>query len=157
MLVYVVLAAAGLNLAQERSGNRSLFANPLAPDIKNRVNEIKQRQKFRPFAPIVLDEYANDIFDLKPNVDYSYMQYAVKCKDQLKFGAICHIDGTARVQVLKRCQNPWLYDLIKLFHKKTGCPMLLNTSLNVKGEPLVNSLCDCINFADKYNVKVFKP
>lgn len=138
-------------------GNRSLLANPLAPDIKNRVNEIKQRQKFRPFAPIVLDEFANDIFDLMPNVDYSYMQYAVKCKDPLKFSAICHVDGTSRVQVLKRSQNQWLYDLIKSFHEKTECPLLLNTSLNVKGEPLVNDICDCANFANKYHVKVFVP
>ena len=113
------------------------------------------RQKFRPFAPVVLDKYASDIFELDHRVDYSYMQFVVRCKKPKKYPAICHYDGTSRVQVLKREQNPWLYDLIEKFHSMTGCPLLLNTSLNIKGEPLVNNEEHAKAFEEKYNIRVF--
>jgi carbamoyltransferase len=136
-------------------GNRSLIADPRGDDIKDLVNSIKKRQKFRPFAPIVLDKYASTYFDISDNVDYSYMQYVVKCKCPELLPAICHVDGTSRVQILKYDANPWLYNLIEEFMNRTGCPVILNTSLNVKGQPLVNDAEDAEAFSNCYNVKVF--
>lgn len=134
-------------------GNRSLLADPRGSDIKDRVNDIKQRQKFRPFAPAVLEEHAHEIFEMPTN-KIPYMQYTVKCKLPDIYPAICHIDNTSRVQTVSKKDNPGFYSLIKLFYEKTGCPMLLNTSLNIKGQPIVDNERDAINFENYYNVKV---
>jgi len=138
-------------------GNRSLFADPRTLEMKDRVNEIKQRQKFRPFAPVILEEYAHEYFNLKElNLTNSpYMQYTVRCKNPKAFPAIVHVDGTSRIQTVNRKQNPGLYDLLCRFHESTGCPMLLNTSLNIRGMPMVDDEQDGKLFEKKYNVKVF--
>jgi carbamoyltransferase len=135
-------------------GNRSLLADPRDPKIKSMVNNIKQRQQFRPFAPVIMEEYVHDYFRMPTNSS-PYMQYAVKCRYSKKFPAIVHIDKTSRVQTVNRHQNAELYDLLKLWNEKTGCPMLLNTSLNVKGKPMVNDEKDCKEWEDTYGVKVF--
>jgi carbamoyltransferase len=135
-------------------GNRSLLADPCDPNIKSIVNDIKQRQQFRPFAPVILEEYVHDYFRMPTNAS-PYMQYAVKCKKSKKFPAIVHIDKTSRVQTVNRSQNAELYDLLKLWHEKTGCPMLLNTSLNIKGKPMVNDEKDCNDWEKTYGIKVF--
>ena len=134
-------------------GNRSLLADPRGPDIKDKVNEIKKRQKFRPFAPSILEEHAHEIFDLPKN-KIPYMQYIAKCKKPEAYPAICHIDNTSRVQTVSKNDNPGYYQLIKNFYKKTGCPMLLNTSLNIKGQPIVNTVEDAKAFENHYGVKV---
>ena len=134
-------------------GNRSLIADPRGNDIKDRVNVIKKRQKFRPFAPSVLEEHAHEIFDL-PVDRASYMQFTAKCKYPKKYPAICHVDGTSRVQTINRKENRGYYDLIKRFYKETGCPMVLNTSLNIKGQPIVNTKQDGRDFEKFYGVKV---
>ena len=134
-------------------GNRSLIADPRGDDIKDRVNVIKKRQKFRPFAPSVLEEHTHEIFDL-PVERASYMQFTAKCKYPEKYPAICHIDGTSRVQTINRKENRGYYDLIKRFYKETGCPMVLNTSLNIKGQPIVNTKQDGKDFEKFYGVKV---
>tara|TARA_R100001594_G_scaffold131182_2_gene170669 strand:+ start:1116 stop:2582 length:1467 start_codon:yes stop_codon:yes gene_type:complete len=134
-------------------GNRSLIADPRGNDIKDRMNVIKKRQKFRPFAPSVLEEYAHEIFEL-PVKRASYMQFTAKCKFPDKYPAICHVDGTSRVQTINRKENPGYYDMIKRFYDKTGCPMVLNTSLNIKGQPIVNTKQDGKDFEKHYNVKV---
>jgi carbamoyltransferase len=134
-------------------GNRSLIADPRGNDIKDRMNVIKKRQKFRPFAPSVLEEYAHEIFDL-PVKRASYMQFTAKCKFPDLYPAICHVDGTSRVQTVNRKENPGYYDMIKRFYNKTGCPMVLNTSLNIKGQPIVNTKQDGKDFEKHYNVKV---
>jgi len=134
-------------------GNRSLIADPRGNDIKDRMNVIKKRQKFRPFAPSVLEEHAHEIFDL-PVKKASYMQFTAKCKFPDKYPAICHVDGTSRVQTINRKENPGYYDMIKRFYKKTGCPMVLNTSLNIKGQPIVNTKQDGKDFEKHYGVKV---
>jgi len=131
-------------------GNRSLIADPRDPSVKDRVNEIKRRQKFRPFAPVVLEEFAEDYFYGGNN----YMQYAVKCKSK-ELTSIQHIDTTSRVQILKKEDNPQFYDLLTLWYEKTGCPVLLNTSLNIKGEPIVNDYDDVVKWQKTYKVKVF--
>jgi carbamoyltransferase len=135
-------------------GNRSLLADPRGDDIKDRVNNIKFRQKFRPFSPSILEEYVDDYFEM---VTYTspYMQYVVKCKFPEQYPAIVHVDGTSRVQTVNKKESPGYWNLINEFYKKTGCPMLLNTSLNIKGEPLVNSNRDAIAFELEHNIKVF--
>ena len=135
-------------------GNRSLLADPRDPQIKSMVNNIKQRQQFRPFAPVIMEEYVHDYFRMPTNSS-PYMQYAVKCRYSKKFPAIVHIDKTSRVQTVNSQQNAELYDLLKLWNEKTGCPMLLNTSLNIKGKPMVNDEKDCKEWEKTYGVKVF--
>jgi carbamoyltransferase len=135
-------------------GNRSLLADPRGKDIKDKVNKIKKRQEFRPFAPSVLEEHAHEIFDM-PVRKSQYMQFVAPCKYPEKYPAICHVDGTSRVQTVCKDDNPNYYKLIKDFYKQTGCPMVLNTSLNIKGQPIVNTYLDGVAFSKKYGVKVF--
>ena len=135
-------------------GNRALIADPRGGEIKDKVNEIKRRQKFRPFAPMIMEEYAHEFFDL-PVDAVPYMQFTAPCKHPAAFPAICHVDNSARVQTVNEKQNPKVYALLKAWYLKTGCPMLLNTSLNIKGQPLVNTWEDAEEFSKRYNVKVF--
>ncbi len=135
-------------------GNRSLIADPRGGSIKDKVNDIKRRQRFRPFAPMVLEEHAHSIFDL-PVAASPYMQFTAQCKYPTEFPAICHHDGSARVQTVNEQDNPQVYALLSEFFNRTGCPMLLNTSLNIKGQPLVDDWRDAKAFSKKYGVKVF--
>ena len=134
-------------------GNRSLLADPRENNIKDSINEIKQRQKFRPFAPAILAELSHNYFDI-PGGSSSYMQVVARCRHPELFPAIVHIDGTSRVQTVKADGSPFR-QLLELWYQKTGCPMLLNTSLNIKGKPMVNNHVDLKNFQAKYGVKVF--
>ena len=133
-------------------GNRSLLADPRGIDIKDRVNDIKQRQRFRPFAPAILEEYAQDYFDGSTG---PYMQFTARCKFPELYPAIVHADGTSRVQTVSSKDTTGLRKLLERWYEETGCPMLLNTSLNIKGKPMVNNLTDAQEFATMYNVKVF--
>jgi carbamoyltransferase len=135
-------------------GNRSLLADPTRPDIKDKVNAIKRRQKFRPFAPVILEQHAAEYFDMPVEVS-PYMQFTARCKFPAKFPAIIHVDGTSRVQTVNEQQHPGLFELLTRWHEETGCPMLLNTSLNIKGFPMVNDKKDAAMFQGMYNVKVF--
>ena len=133
-------------------GNRTLTADPRGDTIKDKVNEIKKRQKFRPFAPMILEEYVDEYFDGPTG---PYMQFVAKCKHPKEFPAIVHKDGTSRVQTVNKQQHPDLHDLLTRFKDKTGCPMLLNTSLNIKGMPIVNDEQDAFNFSKYYQTLVF--
>jgi carbamoyltransferase len=137
-------------------GNRSLLADPRGNDIKDKVNEIKKRQKFRPFAPAILEEHLGEYFKI-PTSKSPYMQFVAEAKMITKknFPAIIHADGTSRVQTVSKEDNPGFRKLLEEWYAKTGCPMLLNTSLNIKGEPLVNTEKQAKDFENKYNVKVF--
>lgn len=135
-------------------GNRSLIADPRGVDVKDRVNNIKHREMFRPFAPIIMEHLAHSYFEM-PVESAPYMQFTAKCKFPEKFPAICHFDGTSRVQTLRREQNPKFYALMEAFYEKTGCPIVLNTSLNIKGQPLVNTWQEALDFGEHYGVKVF--
>jgi len=135
-------------------GNRSLIADPRGGTIKDQVNDIKKRQRFRPFAPMIMEEYAHEFFEL-PVESSPYMQFTAKCKFPELFPAICHFDGSSRVQTVNKEQNENIYNLLKGFYLKTGCPILLNTSLNIKGQPLVDTWEDALRFAKTYGVKVF--
>jgi carbamoyltransferase len=135
-------------------GNRSLLADPRGLDIKDRVNEIKRRQKFRPFAPVILAEHVDEFFDMPRGwSDASYMQIVAQCRRPDLFPAICHVDGTSRVQTVSD-NGSGIRQLLEAWYNKTGCPMLLNTSLNIRGEPMVNDRADADRFEKLYNVKV---
>ena len=136
-------------------GNRSLLADPRGPEIKDLVNQIKRRQKFRPFAPAIIEEHVNEYFDLPTGVKNTpYMQYTAACTHGKTFPAIIHYDNTSRVQTVSKSDNEGFYELLEAWKKETGCPILLNTSLNIKGQPIVNDVADGKAFTKKYGVKV---
>jgi len=136
-------------------GNRSLLADPRGEDIKDLVNSIKKRQKFRPFAPAILEEDVNEYFTLPKAVQNTpYMQFTAVCTHGKDFPAIIHHDSTSRVQTVRKTDNPGFHALLTEWKKQTGCPILLNTSLNIKGQPIVNDRDDGKAFTNKYGVKV---
>ena len=130
-------------------GNRSLVADPRR-DIKDTVNDIKRRQKFRPFAPAILEEYADEYFEGPMN---EYMQFVAKAKHDYK--SVTHVDGTARVQIVKKDCESIIRKILEEWMDLTNCPMLLNTSLNIKGKPMVDNEIDKKKWEQKYKVKVF--
>ena len=130
-------------------GNRSLLADPRL-DIKDTLNDIKQRQRFRPFAPAILEEFADDYFIGPMN---EYMQFTAKAIHD--YDAATHVDGTARVQVVKKDCVSVIRPVLEEWYNRTGCPMIINTSLNIKGMPIVNTWDDAEDFMRKYNVAVF--
>lgn len=131
-------------------GARSILADPRSREMKNIVNsKIKFREGFRPFAPVVLYEEATKYFEVegvenqKP-LEYMLAVVPVKKNKRMNLGAITHVDGSARPQLIKKNVNPMYYNLVKSFGQATGVPVLLNTSFNLKGEPLVNSCEDAL-------------
>jgi len=135
-------------------GNRSLLADPRGPDIKDRVNKIKRRQQFRPFAPVILEEHVDMYFDMPVGFpDSRYMQVIARCRHPHIFPAIVHYDNTSRVQTVPD-DGSGIRQLLEAWYKATGCPMLLNTSLNIRGEPMVNDRTDADRFETLYGVTV---
>jgi carbamoyltransferase len=135
-------------------GNRSLLADPRGPDIKDKVNEIKRRQQFRPFAPVILEEFADQFFDMScGSSDNRYMQFIATCRRPDLFPAIVHHDGTSRVQTVPK-DGSGIRELLEKWYLMTECPMLLNTSLNIRGEPMVNTIADAERFSKLYGVPV---
>ncbi len=124
-------------------GHRSILASPLFEDMKRHVNlNIKKREGFRPFAPIVLEDDAKAWFK---NCNISkYMLYTYKSDRANEIPSCIHEDKTARVQTLAKADNEKLYAVMDLFYKKTDCPVLINTSFNVRGEPIVESPLDAL-------------
>ena len=119
-------------------GNRSILADPRNASMKDILNEkIKHRESFRPFAPSVLEEYASEYFDI--DVPSPYMLMVAKVKKPEIIPAVTHVDGTGRLQTVSNHANPLYYDLINEFFKITGVPVIINTSMNVMGEPIVNT------------------
>jgi carbamoyltransferase len=136
-------------------GNRSLIADPRGQKMKDLVNSIKRRQSFRPFAPVIKEEKLHDYFTMPVGCNSSpYMQFVGVCKYPEIFPAITHLDKTSRVQTVNSKQHPGLYQLLTEWELITKCPILLNTSLNIKGEPIVDSEIDAIRWSNKYNIKV---
>jgi len=137
-------------------GHRSLLADPRGIEIKDAVNKIKKRQLFRPFAPAILAEHVHDYFDMPMAwEDSPYMQVVATCKKPKDFPAIVHVDGTSRVQTVSKNDSPGFRKLLEAWYAETGCPMLLNTSLNIRGEPMVDDRADADRFEQQYGVKVF--
>ena len=119
-------------------GNRSILADPRDAKMKDILNEkIKHRESFRPFAPSIMEEYVSDYFDI--GIPSPYMLMVTNVKQPKKIPAVTHVDGTGRLQTVSAESNPLYYNLINEFYKITGIPVLINTSMNVMGEPIVNT------------------
>ncbi len=132
---------------QRALGNRSILADPRDAATKDKVNAaVKYREGFRPFAPAVLAEAAKEYFELPDKVSVPFMEavYPVRVDKRAGLGAVVHIDGSGRLQTVERESNALFYDLIAEFGKLTGVPILLNTSFNLNGEPMVSSPTDAI-------------
>jgi len=127
-------------------GNRSLMFDPTKEDGKDFVNLIKKREYFRPFAASVLKDDVHDWFDLRGMEESPSMMYAVNCKEGVaeKIPAVIHVDGTCRIQTVTKEQNEHWYNLISEFKRQTGVPALFNTSFNLGGEPLVETIDDAM-------------
>jgi carbamoyltransferase len=126
-------------------GNRSIIADPRKAEMKDILNKrVKHRQSFRPFAPIVLAERAKEIFEGDEDSPFMLIAKRVRPEWRDKIPAIVHVDGTARVQTVRQDQNEVLYRLLKEFDAITGVPVLINTSFNVKGEPIVETPEDAV-------------
>ena len=127
-------------------GNRSILADPRTAQMKEKLNkQVKHRQAFRPFAPVVLAERAPEIFEDHRDSPFMLLAEAVRPEWRDRIPAVVHVDGTARVQTIREDQNPVLYRLLQAFDRLTGVPVLLNTSFNIKGEPIVETPADAIN------------
>jgi carbamoyltransferase len=127
-------------------GNRSIIFDPRILDGKDLVNIVKKRESFRPFAATVLEEESHNWFDMIGLKSSPFMTYSLDIKEDKKdiVPAIIHVDGTCRIQTINKFQNEEYYNLIKSFYMKTGVPMLLNTSFNLAGEPIVETVEDAL-------------
>ncbi|HTJ72550.1 MAG TPA: carbamoyltransferase C-terminal domain-containing protein [Actinospica sp.] len=134
-------------------GNRSILADPRTGPMKDKVNAIKGRERFRPFAPVVPAEHAADFFEM-PVAATPYMQFTVRCRKPDELPAVIHVDGTSRVQTVTARQHPLLHSVLTEWGRRTGVPVLLNTSLNSRGEPLVNTWEHATAFGDREGVAV---
>jgi carbamoyltransferase len=148
----VAVASGRAEYGPRALGNRSILADPRDPGIKDKVNLIKQREMFRPFAPVVMAEHAHRWFDM--DFESPYMQYTVKCIQPEKIPSVVHIDGTSRVQTVTKDQHPGLYRVLNKFYIQTGVPVLLNTSLNIKGQPLLNDKKDVEDWQKLYKFDI---
>lgn len=148
----VAVASGKAEYGPRALGNRSILADPRDPNIKDKVNLIKKRELFRPFAPVVMEEHAHKWF--KMNFASPYMQYAVECLQPDKIPSVVHKDGTSRVQTVNKNQHPGLYEVLSNWYSISGVPILLNTSLNIKGQPLLNDESDIKLWESTYNFRI---
>jgi carbamoyltransferase len=125
-------------------GNRSILADPRRVEIRDRVNRIKGRELWRPLAPAVLAERAGEFFSLNQPSPFMLFRAQVLNAKRCLIPAVVHVDGSARPQTVTRDQNSFLYDLISAFNRRTDIPVLLNTSFNDAGEPIVCTPADAI-------------
>lgn len=167
MMVEDLLAGKVISLYQDRFewgpralGNRSILADPRNAKMKETVNaRIKYREPFRPFAPVILDEYADDYFEdlCEPSRHYPlrYMLMVYKTRPEMahKIPAVTHEGGTGRIQTIRREWNPLYYRVTELFNEATGVPVLLNTSFNLRGEPIVNTPSNALNTFNKSGIE----
>jgi carbamoyltransferase len=136
-------------------GNRSILFDPTIKDGKDIVNSVKHREWFRPFACSILKEKVNDWFDLADREESPHMMYAVKCKEGIseKIPSVIHVDDTCRIQTVTKDQNENYYNLISAFEEISGVPILFNTSFNLGGEPLVETIEDAISTLEKSEIE----
>jgi len=127
-------------------GNRSMLFDPRIPNGKDIVNKIKRREWYRPLSGTILLEHANDYFEMLTLKESPYMSFAIKARQKAieTVPSIVHEDGTSRIQTVTKEQNKNYYELIESFYERTNVPMLLNTSFNLAGDPLVETLGDAL-------------
>jgi carbamoyltransferase len=125
-------------------GARSILASPIHAEMQATLNEIKDREDFRPVAPVVLEEDAAEWFESADVSPFMLFIYNVRPEKADKIPAVRHTDGTARIQTINRQQNPAYYDLLQAFKRRTGVPVLVNTSFNTRGEPIVCTPRDAV-------------
>ena len=129
------------------------MADPRNSTMKDILNEkIKHRESFRPFAPSVLEEFSSDYFEI--DIPSPYMLMVANVKQPKKIPAVTHVDGTARLQTVSKESNPLYYDLINEFYKITEIPIIINTSMNVMGEPIVNTPEQAYNMLVKTDMDI---
>lgn len=135
-------------------GNRSILFDPRHVNAKNIVNTVKKRESYRPFACTVLKENASDYFEMLQLEESPFMSFALQCKDRAlaEIPTLVHADNTCRIQTVTREQNKNYYDLIKAFGEKTGTPILFNTSFNLGGEAIVESVYDAIDTCNRSDI-----
>ena len=135
-------------------GNRSILFDPRNPMAKIIVNSVKQREDYRPFAGSVMLEHANDYFDMKQLKESPWMSFAIQAKEKAykDIPSLVHADGTCRIQTVTREQNKNYYELIESFYNITGVPMIFNTSFNLGGEALVETIEDAIATCQKSQI-----
>jgi carbamoyltransferase len=138
-------------------GNRSLLLDPRISNGKDIMNKIKNRESFRPFACSVIEEKAHEWFDMTKIKTSPHMMYAIKVKDNKKniIPSVVHVDDTCRIQTVNEKTNPILYKLLISFYNKTGVPLLMNTSFNLAGQPIVETPEDAIKTFEKSNIECF--
>ena len=136
-------------------GNRSILFDPTIKDGKDIVNGVKHREWFRPFACSIKKEHVHEWFDLQGREETPHMMYAVKCHDGVeeKIPSVIHVDNTCRIQTVTEEQNEHYYKLINAFHKITDVPILFNTSFNLGGEPLVETINDALETLGKSEIE----
>lgn len=125
-------------------GARCILASPIHPEMQARLNDIKDREDFRPVAPVVLEEEASEWFVDSGISPFLLFVHDVRPDKVDRIPAVRHVDGTARIQTIRRDQNPAYYDLIRAFRDRTGVPVLVNTSFNTRGEPIVCTPRDAV-------------
>ena len=153
----VAVCRGRMEMGQRSLGNRSIIADPRTRSNVEKINNsIKKRDFWMPFAPVILEEYQDLLIQNPKKIDSPFMTIAFETKDgKNKFPAAVHqADGTARAQLLKKEQNPILWNLIFKFYEKTGIPALLNTSFNLHGEPIVRTIQDALRVFEKSELEV---
>ncbi len=135
-------------------GNRSILFDPRHPNAKNIVNMVKRREPYRPFACTVLKENASDYFEMLQLEESPFMSFALQCKERAlaEIPTLVHADNTCRIQTVTREQNKNYYDLIKAFGEETGTPIIFNTSFNLGGEAIVESVYDAIDTCNRSDI-----
>ena len=129
-------------------GFRSILGDPRSHEMKDKINGmIKYRESYRPFAPATLFDQSHQIFEVKKGYLCNYMEKVVRVRQEFRerIPAVTHFDGSGRLQTVQKSENPYFYSIIQEFEKLTGIPVVLNTSFNVNGEPIVLSPDDALN------------
>ena len=132
-------------------GNRSIMFDPRHPNAKNIVNTVKMRESYRPFACTVMLEHAEEYFEMLQLPESPWMSFAIQCKEKaLKdIPTLVHADNTCRIQTVTEEQNPNYYNLIKGFYERTGVPIIFNTSFNLGGESICETVYDAIDTCNR--------
>ena len=136
-------------------GHRSILFDPRIPDAKDIINRVKKREWFRPFAGSILLEHAHEYFEMLTLTESPWMTFAIKAKEKAlkEVPGIIHVDNTCRIQTVKRVDHPNFYDLIYEFYKITNVPILFNTSFNLGGEAMVETLNDAIDTINRSKIE----